>query len=94
MRELIVPERCGRAGHVLTPKTAHIATRGVEPLYWECIVCLRVALYLAHYGPEAQVPAHVIAEDAFVVQMNASITRGHLVGWTDNVRFESGRQFA
>jgi len=63
-RVLTVPAEC-RRGHELTARTTWVATAGSHAVGWECLRCLRVSLYKAHYGRRAEVPAELLDADRF-----------------------------
>lgn len=66
-RTLTVPAACLR-GHDLIARTTYVATAGGRAVGWECLRCLRVDLYRAHYGPRAEVPDDLLDEVRFVRQ--------------------------
>ncbi|MEU4708038.1 hypothetical protein AB0G00_16530 [Nocardia salmonicida] len=92
---LTVPKRCAR-GHELIPRTTTIKTNKsgtrLGPIGWECVRCLRVVLWEAHY-PGKRVPADVLAEELFVRQASATV-KGRPADWTHRVVFRSGWQYA
>lgn len=94
-RRLTVPKRCPR-GHELTPRTTTIKTNKsgarLAPIGWECVRCLRVVLWQAHY-PGKRVPADVLAEELFIRQASAHAS-GRPADWTHRVVFRSGWQYA
>ncbi|MGW4333765.1 hypothetical protein ACWEK5_13160 [Rhodococcus koreensis] len=97
---LTVPKRCAR-GHELTPRTTNIQTTAGEPCGWNCVRCLREAVWTAHYARHSDpkqrgrpIPAGVLAETAFTRQNIRGERSGGVAAWTSRVHFQSGWQYA
>lgn len=99
VRALTVPAKCSQ-GHELTPRTTNITTSGTTPTGWECLRCLRITLWKAHYHPlhptepNIPIPADALDESRFIRQNSARPVHGKVPVWTYRVNFESGQQYA
>jgi len=102
-RGLTVPAKCSQ-GRELTPRTTHITTSAktsrTTPTGWECLRCLRITLWKAHYHPlhptepNKPVPAEVLDECRFIRQRpNKHPHTKKLASWPGLVHFESGWQY-
>ncbi len=91
---LIVPAKC-RAGHLLEPRTCFIQS-GSGSSYsrrdFECLICLRIACWTAHFPDEA-VPGPVIEPEMFKRQNHLWEGRLRRAVLFQGIRFESEFQY-
>lgn len=89
-RTLTVPAACPR-GHELIARTTYVTTAGGHAVGWECLRCLRIMLYRAHYGRRAEIPAEHL--DARCFSRQPTRYNGHTSPHFAHVLFESGWGF-
>lgn len=68
---LTIPKRCGN-GHALEARTVFVF-RERQILRWRCIPCARAAVFRAHHGDGATIPAAVLDPSRFSRQQSLPV---------------------